>query len=172
MQITTLTQSEDGLVYNLPIEDNWILNSELEMHDVLFSLVRYWKPNLVFESGCFYGFSTLALARACAANVHGRVVTCDTDSYYVQQTIRRVTGLPCQVVHADSISLPELRIADFIFSDSSYEAREREYEVAKPGALIVVHDANHEREVGDFVRSKGGFIIPRGRGFGLMVKNG
>lgn len=168
--VAFIMKAADGRVYNLPIDKEWGINSEIEMHEVLFGLVRYWKPDLVFESGCALGFSTEALGRACLANMGGSVVSCDTNLLCVEQARRRVSQLPCRVEHKSSLDLPELKAADFVFSDSSYEARMQEYEVVKAGALFVVHDANQEHAIGDFVRSNGGFIVPRGRGFGIIVK--
>jgi hypothetical protein len=69
--------------------------------------------------------------------------------------------------------LIELREADLVFLDSGYADRRREFELCKPGALVVIHDTRisfdsdvppHET----WVHELGGLLFQTYRGFGML----
>lgn len=150
-------------------------SSEEELREVLTALVRMLKPDLVVETGTFRGYATRALALGCFRNGKGRVVSCDTDSRHQLEAIGRVAGLGVELRIARGADLPELREADFVFCDSDYACREEEIALAKPGAVVVVHDTRisydsrippHE----GLVRRLGGITFDSHRGWGLLRK--
>lgn len=74
-----------------------------------------------------------------------------------------------------SLDLPELAEADFIFSDSDYQFREKEIALAKPGAVIVVHDTaiSYDSSIPPLeglVKKLGGITFSTYRGFGILKK--
>lgn len=121
-----------------------LLATEIEVMECLFGLVRAAKPNLVVETGCYLGYMTRVLAEACYANGHGRVVSCDIEPEHVKLAKRRCRFnylMPyVDIRHSSALELPELKEADFLFSDSSEESRLQEIEFARRDALIVLHD--------------------------------
>ena len=149
--------------------------AEVELQWLLVALVRTLKPKLIVETGCYRGWTTLELAVAASmTDPAGRLVACDVDPLYVHETQMRCTGFPVEVRECRSVDLPELREADLIFSDSVYEARPREIALAKPGAIVVVHDtkacAIEGHDLAGIVRAHGGLLFDTYRGFGLLRK--
>lgn len=146
--------------------------SEKEMGDVLHGLIRMLKPELVVETGTYKGHTTRLLAIAVYLNGMGRVVTCDPiDHGHVPH------DFPYEYRPVSSLVLPELREADFVFSDSEQSIRKQEYELVKPGCVFVVHDTrmdftgrNPAGFLGDYVRELGGLTFEAGRGFGILIK--
>jgi len=53
-------------------------DSEVEMGELLYGLIRMLKPDLVVETGTYKGGATRYMARACKENDSGHVVTCET----------------------------------------------------------------------------------------------
>jgi predicted O-methyltransferase YrrM len=161
--------SREGTRYHVPTSCG--ISTELEMQDFLYGLVRYLKPELVFESGSCHGYGALALGMACKANQLGRVVSAETEPYYVEFARNTVAHLPgVEIRHARSEDCPELWKADFIFSDSANDARIREFAAAKPGCVYVVHDVSDELTLERLVLDNGGLVFRRGRGFGIITK--
>lgn len=147
-------------------------SSEVEMGVLLHGLVRMLKPGLVVETGCYHGHATFALASACAANGHGRVISCEINEEYVRIARNRCGALPVEVRHGNTCGgLPELAEADFAFLDSDYATRPSEFRQLKPGCVAVVHDTDqYDSELGEFVRQNGGLTFKAGRGFGIAIK--
>lgn len=149
--------------------------TELEIRFLLYSLVRVLRPLIVVETGCFMGASTLALARACQENGIGRVVSCDIFADHVGRTAQACNGLPVTLMVCRGIELRELRVADLVFCDSDYRAREEEIAACRTGATIVVHDTriSYDSEVvplAGLVARHGGISFPTHRGFGIIRK--
>lgn len=151
---------------------------EDEMGDLLYGLIRMLKPEIIVETGCYFGHATFWLVSACEANEYGHVITCDTDADKIHAVSTLIRSDHLTVKHTSSLDLPELPKADFVFSDSNYATREKEIALAKEGAVIVVHDTSLESHkydltapyLGDIVKSYGGLIFNAGRGFGIIVK--
>lgn len=149
--------------------------SELELQELLYALVRALKPNLVVETGTYLGDATLQLAMACEANGKGRVVTCDTQEKYLAEARKKLARFPVELVLGSSLDLPELKEADFIFSDSDYKFRAAEIGRAKKGAVILVHDTKLSFDpnvppLEQLVWDCGGICFQTYRGFGLLVR--
>lgn len=149
--------------------------AELEMQELLFSLVKMLRPELVVETGCYIGLTTRSLGLACFQAHKGRVVSCDTNLEYVERAQKVCQDLPVQIRHVSSLDLPELSEADFIFSDSDYKFRGGEIQRAKSGAVIVVHDTRVSYDpmipaLDSLVRAEGGVTFDTYRGFGILRK--
>lgn len=173
-----VVKSPEGTFYSVPDDRTW-MSTEVEMQEFLYGLVRYLKPALIFESGACRGYGTMALGMACKMNglmgrqmdaQAGRVVSCEIDPLLIQEARTRVAGLPCVIHEKSSLECPELKEADFIFSDSDYDSRFKEFELAKSGAVFVAHDATLYPLLGAFIKEHGGTVFNRGRGFGLVIK--
>lgn len=152
--------------------------SEVELHGLLYALVKMLKPNLVVETGCYRGDATAALGRAVCENQKGRVITCDTVAENVLITRARVKNMSVDVRHCSSLDaerFPELATADFLFSDSDYKFRAGEIGRAKKGCVILVHDTNISYDstippLKGLVEDIGGINFDTYRGFGLLRK--
>lgn len=149
--------------------------SELELHDLLYSLVRMLKPNIAVETGCYKGYATVAMGKAICENKKGRLVSCDIDKECVAETRQKVKNLPVVVNHCSSLELPQLSEADFIFSDSDYAVRSTEIGRAKRGAIILVHDTRISYNsaippLEGLVETLGGICFETYRGFGLLKR--
>jgi predicted O-methyltransferase YrrM len=164
-----------------PLEDRWTIDepasSERELRDFLSAMIRLLKPELVVETGCYLGRATKAMAEALVLNGRGRLVTCDTDDECVWSTCQQLgdAGRVVAVLQCRGRDVPELREADLVFLDSDYPERRAEFELVKPGALVVIHDTRisyhsdippHE----GWVREAGGILFDTHRGFGLVRK--
>ena len=121
-----------------------LIQSELEAIVFVFGLVVQIKPELIVETGTNVGLMTRALGAACWVNGFGKVVSSDTDLLMVEYAKQLCEGLPVDIRHCPSLDLPELREADFVFIDSSYESRSQEHKLVKSGAVYVYHDSYAE----------------------------
>jgi hypothetical protein len=147
--------------------------SEVEMGDLLYGLVRMLKPDLVVETGTYKGNSTQRMAKAVEKNGLGRIVTCDPyqNNPWFPPAWPEITFKRCE-----SLSVEELKEADFVFSDSHEDVRMLEYELVKPGCVFVIHDTDQPYHsssppyLGELVKKAGGLIFHAGRGFGILVK--
>lgn len=165
-----ITRSPEGTIYQIP-EDPSFQSTEVEMQEVLYGLVRYLKPELVFESGSCLGYGTMAIAMAINANQYGRLVSAEPDPTLAETARKRVSIYEiAEVRTCKSTDCEELKEADFIFSDSSWEARRAEFRTAKKGCIFVVHDTQLEHNLALLVESNQGVLFKRGRGFGIIEK--
>jgi hypothetical protein len=151
------------------------MGSEYEMGDFLYGLVRMGKPELVAETGCYFGDTSLKIAQALLHNAKGELVTCDPDIDKANFVTGMLKCFPVRVVCCASKDMGAVELAGILFSDSGNDPddihlRFEEYERAKQGCLWVVHDAILYPEIGQFVRDHGGTVFPYSRGFGLVLK--
>jgi predicted O-methyltransferase YrrM len=149
--------------------------SELELHDLLYALIRMLKPNIVVETGAYLGHATVAMGKAVCENKKGRVISCDTNHEHVIEARLKTKNLPVVVNECSSLDLPQLTEADFIFSDSDYAIRSTEIGRAKRGAIILVHDTriSYNSDIpplSGLVESLGGICFETYRGFGLLKR--
>lgn len=149
--------------------------AEKEVQLFLAALVCVLRPRLIVETGCYLGYTTLQLG--VVAQMVGpecRVVSCDTDPLHVHEARMRCAGWPVEVRECAGADLTELREADLVFSDSVYEAREQEVVLAKPGAIVVVHDTKvceiEGFDLAGVVLRHGGLLFDTYRGFGMFRK--
>lgn len=149
-----------------------LLQGELELLVMMFSMVVELKPHLVFESGTNVGLMARALAAGCWVNGFGRVVTCDTDLRMVEYARKVCEGLPVEILHEPALSVGELAEADLLFIDSSEDSRVQEISLIKPGAVYVMHDTHAEQWMRDVVDDSEEYRvhIPGPRGFSIARK--
>lgn len=117
------------------------IQGEVELCMLMFSMVLSVKPRLVFESGTNFGAMARALGFGCWVNGFGRVVTADVDHEMVEYARKLCNKLPVEVRHGPALDQPELREADLVFIDSSYESRTLERKSVKSGSIFVYHDS-------------------------------
>lgn len=153
--------------------------AEVEMGEMLYGLIRMLKPKLVVETGTYKGLTSEMIVKALVENEHGMLVTCDIaaspevgENLFSGYLNKRGYFRQCS-----SLDLPELREADFVFSDSDQNLRQQEYALVKPGCVFVVHDTarsytanTNQHWLGDWVHSEGGLTFNAGRGFGILQK--
>lgn len=131
----------DSASYPVPHE---LIQGELELLAHMFTMVVVLKPKLVVETGTNVGLMARALGAGCWVNGFGRVVTSDIDPNMCKYAQSICQGLPVEIRCCPSMDLPELREADLVFVDSSYESRSEEIKVVKSGAVYVYHDSYAE----------------------------
>ncbi len=133
------------------------MSAELEVLELLATLVTTLKPRLVVETGSFLGVSTEWIARGLernaqsAGSVPGRVISCEYDPVvYARARERFAAGNPLSgfvdLRNESSLEMPVEGTIDLLFSDSDPELREREVRrflpQMSPWGLIVIHDAS------------------------------
>jgi predicted O-methyltransferase YrrM len=136
----------DSASYPVPHE---LIQGELEMLAHMFTMVVQLKPKLVVETGTNVGLMARALGAGCWTNGFGRVVTSDTDQRMVDYAKKICAGFPVEIRCCPSLELSELREADLVFVDSSYESRSQEIHFVKSGAVYVYHDSYAEPWIRD-----------------------
>jgi predicted O-methyltransferase YrrM len=143
-----------------PEPDRWrmldTMTAEVEVLELLRSLVVAVKPRLVVETGTFLGISTLYMAEGLRENGFGRIVTCDPDPEVFARASEKMngSGLGAWIDHRCQPSL-EIEVPgtiDLLFCDSLPELREPEVRHflprVNPNGLILMHDASsHLRTV-------------------------
>lgn len=144
------------------VEQPWVMpkygqSAELEVCDLLYSLVRYLRPSMVVELGCHIGIGTYSLARACQDNNHGKVFTCDIEPEYIHTTVERLGALWMDWAEVHSVESARMMHmvgqSDFLWLDCDYEGRMEALKHLKPGAVAVVHDTRQEPMLADYIRS-------------------
>ncbi len=131
------------------------MSAEVEVLDLLKSLVITLKPNLVVETGTFMGVSTLAIAEGLKQNGFGRVITVEYDPKVFAKAKERIdaSGLGpwIDARNQSSLDLQVEGTIDLLFSDSDINIREREVRhllpQVSPNGLILIHDSSSHQKV-------------------------
>ncbi len=139
------------------------MSAEVEVLELLATLVTTLKPRLIVETGSFLGVSTEWMARGLERNAAGgvgepgRIVSCEYDPVvYGRARARFGPGNPLSAYvdlrNESSLEMPVEGTIDLLFSDSDPELREREVRrflpQMSPWGLVVIHDASsHLRTV-------------------------
>ena len=126
------------------------MTAEVEVLELLATLVTTLKPELVVETGSFLGVSTEWIARGLERNGRGRVISCEFDPVVHAKAKERLEGSPLlawmEMRHASSLEMEVEGTIDLLFSDSDPELREAEVKrflpQMNPHGLIVIHDAS------------------------------
>lgn len=126
-------------------------SSEVEVSELLESLVRAVKPRLLVETGTFTGASTERLARAIQANGRGHIYGIELDPQVARQARSRLAdaGLDdvATVVNSSSLSWEAPEPIDMAFLDAGAGwHRFREFlhlrEWMHPRTIVCVHDTS------------------------------
>jgi predicted O-methyltransferase YrrM len=125
-------------------------STEVEVLDLLKTLVVALKPKLIVETGTFLGHGTTKLAEGARANGFGKVVTIEFDPAIRQRALRRFEsmGLSPWIESRLESSLDTVidGTIDFLFSDSHLANREAEIRrllpQLDPRGVLVIHDAS------------------------------
>jgi hypothetical protein len=123
------------------------MSPEVELCDLLVSLVVACHPRQIIETGTGQGF----LTRRVAAVLRGdqRVICFDSDPTWRQAlaSLPFFDGQRCMISPHDSPDTAELATADFTCLDADFQFRlpeiERWWQAAAEGALVFVHDAGN-----------------------------
>jgi predicted O-methyltransferase YrrM len=143
------------------------MTAELEVLELLATLVTTLKPQLVVETGSFLGVSTEWIARGLQRNAEssvqagapaGKVISCEYDPLVFARAKERFASNPlAKFIDLRNESSLEMKVdgtIDLLFSDSDPELRESEVKRFLPqmnsNGLIIIHDASsHLKTVRD-----------------------
>lgn len=141
------------------------MSAELEVLELLATLVTTLKPGLVVETGSFLGVSTEWIARGLQRNAEthgakpGKVISCEYDGAVFARARERFSPTNPLSAFVDlrsesSLEMPVEGTIDLLFSDSDPDLRKAEVRrflpQMSPWGLIVIHDASsHLRTVRD-----------------------
>ncbi len=132
------------------------MTAEVEVLELLATLVTTLKPELVVETGSFLGVSTEWIARGLERNGRGRVISCEFDPVVYAKARARLAGSPLlrwmDLRNESSLAMKVDGAIDLLYSDSDPDLREAEVKrflpQMTPHGLIVIHDASsHLRTV-------------------------
>ena len=126
------------------------MTAEVEVLELLATLVTTTKPELVVETGSFLGVSTEWIARGLERNGRGRVVSCEFDPLVFARAQQRLAGSPLapwiDLRNESSLEMKVEGTIDLLFSDSDPDLREAEVKrflpQMNPNGLILIHDAS------------------------------
>ena len=126
------------------------MTAEVEVLELLATLVTTIKPGLVLETGSFLGVSTEWIARGLERNGRGKVVSCEFDPLVYAKAKDRLAGSPLlpwmDLRNESSLEMRVEGTIDMLFSDSDPDLREAEVKrfvpQMNPNGLILIHDAS------------------------------
>ncbi len=114
---------------------------------VLFGLALNIRPEVIIETGTWYGYSTMFLARACELHQHGKVYTMDPQQKQIAREIRQNPYIECiPQASGDGLQtlLDRLGRVDLAFIDSWKRLALWELcvieEFIPEGGMVVFHD--------------------------------
>jgi predicted O-methyltransferase YrrM len=125
------------------------MTAEVEVLDLIRSIVLALKPELVVETGAFAGVSSLRIADALRDNGRGRLLTCEMDPKVYEAAMARFRGSPlAALVDCRCCASLDLKVdgrIDLLYCDSDLAVREAEVRhflpQMNPFGLILMHDA-------------------------------
>lgn len=130
-------------------------SAEMEVLDLLESLIKAVKPELIVETGTFIGHSAIRMARALKANGFGKIVTIEYDPVVFAKAKEHIdaSGVAAWIDNrnASSLDVTVHGVIDLLYSDSDLNIREREVRrflpQIKPRGLVLIHDASSHFKV-------------------------
>lgn len=125
--------------------------TEVEVSELLYSLMLVLKPKLVLETGTHRGVSSTYMAQALEDNKQeGKIITFEIEQQHIQASKRlwQDTGLSHRIESRCEPSLnarfPADTQFDVLFLDSEPQLRFDEFikfwPMLKPGGFIIIHD--------------------------------
>ena len=122
---------------------------EVEVGELLYSMVRILKPQHILETGTYSGISALYMAQALKENNSGDIITLEIDSTHKLRAeklwkaceVEKYVG--CIMQNSLDYELPGMQY-DMMFLDSEPEVRFKElvkfFPCLKPGGYVFLHD--------------------------------
>ena len=131
------------------------MTAEVEVLELLRTLVTTVKPQLIVETGSFLGVSTLWMAEGLKANGFGKVISCEFDPVVFAKADERIaqSGLAewIDLRNESSLDMQVTGPIDILYSDSDVDIREAEVRrflpQIRPNGLILMHDASSHMKV-------------------------
>ena len=126
------------------------MTAEVEVLELLRTLVTTIKPALVVETGSFLGVSTLWIAEGLKSNGFGKVISCEFDPIVFAKAQEKIaaSGLEqwIELRNESSLEMQVKGTIDLFFSDSDLPIRRQEVtrflpQISSTG-LIIMHDAS------------------------------
>jgi predicted O-methyltransferase YrrM len=126
------------------------MTAEVEVLELLRTLVTTLKPSLIVETGSFLGVSTLWMAEGLAANGFGKIISCEFDPLVYAKAKEKISGSPLapfiELRNESSLEMKVKGSIDIFFSDSDVDIRAAEVKRFLPQirstGLILMHDAS------------------------------
>jgi len=126
------------------------MTAEVEVLELLRTLVTTIKPALVVETGSFLGVSTLWIAEGLKSNGFGKVISCEFDPIVFAKAQEKIaaSGLEqwIELRNESSVAMQVKGTIDLFFSDSDLPIRRQEVTrflpQISPTGLILMHDAS------------------------------
>lgn len=126
------------------------MTAEVEVLELLKTLVTTLKPELIVETGTFSAVSTLRMAEGLKENGLGRIISCEYDAKVFAKAQERVakSGLQpwIELRNESSLEMTVNGDIDLFFSDSDPALREQEVRrflpQIKATGVILMHDAS------------------------------
>ncbi len=131
------------------------MTAEVEVLELLRTLVTTVKPQLVVETGSFLGVSTLWMAEGLKANGFGKIISCEFDATVFAKAQERIaaSGLAewIDLRNESSLGMQVPGPIDLLYSDSDVDIREAEVRrflpQIRPNGLVLMHDASSHMRV-------------------------
>jgi predicted O-methyltransferase YrrM len=131
------------------------MTAEVEVLELLRTLVTTVKPELVVETGAFLGKSTVWIAEGLKANNLGKVVSCELDPVVFAEAEKNIQASEfaawIDLRNESSLEMKMDGQIDLLFSDSDPSVREQEVRrflpMMNPNGLILMHDASSHKPV-------------------------
>jgi glycosyltransferase involved in cell wall biosynthesis len=160
---TTLTVNATGSEWQMPKESEFsqpttlcphpewwssenYMATEVEVSQLIATLVRAVQPEFVVEIGSHYGQTTERIGTAIIGNGHGEFVSLELDSGLYGVAVNRCTGLlsdKVQILNSNSLEYIPPKPIDFLFVDGAVDrvADVKHYlPYMAPRSYIIVHD--------------------------------
>ena len=119
---------------------------------LLYGMVRFQRPSVIYEIGAHRGHTTAFLALAAKHNVHGRVYAFEPDRAQEEAKARvsELVGEDAPVSwHGNVFEESGLPKADFVFLDldpKAFYCQVLDMPIFNPGAVVCAHDLYYQPE--------------------------
>lgn len=133
-------------------------STEFEYLELLASLVRVWKPEMVLETGTLSGWGAKAISGALKQNDRGYLISIDDAAHNIAEAEQTVNDtFRVSFVCANSVEYirrSDCRVFDMAFLDSDLSCRVQELDelltrkLLVPGAIVCIHDTSPARRWG------------------------
>ena len=131
------------------------MTAEVEILELLRTLVTTVKPQLIVETGSFLGVSTLWMAEGLKANGFGKIISCEFDATVFAKAQERIAASALaewiDLRNESSLDMQVHGPIDILYSDSDVDIREAEVRrflpQIRPNGLVLMHDASSHMKV-------------------------